>query len=194
MRGFKSGDFMSLFSSVFGRESAGKDAKSANGMSPEQPSPSPLLSPTTPFESPSQEEPASTFGIPHGIKGEDDVSETAETTSAEQAGVEGQAVAEGQKAEGSEGESSFPVAGSEEALRSLYRAPQFHVDRTEVVDATEIEIQAAIVVLQARSRRFGPPVEVSAYPFNAGVGWRQAALNFIRKNREEAAKGNPTWV
>jgi hypothetical protein len=73
-------------------------------------------------------------------------------------------------------------------------APGFHVAAIEVVEATELEILAAIVVLKARAQHFGPPKEVSALPFNPREGWRQAALAFIRSNQQERAKGNGTFI
>jgi hypothetical protein len=77
---------------------------------------------------------------------------------------------------------------------SCYVADGFRLAGVAVVEATNLEIEAAIVVLKARAKYFGPPLEVSAYPFRPDVGWRQAALNFIRKNREEAAKGHGVFI
>lgn len=89
-------------------------------------------------------------------------------------------------------------------IEDVFRAPIYPVQRTEVVPATELEIAAAIVVLKARTRALSKgdpegyqaylPLEVKAHPFRPGVGWRQAALNFIRMNREEEAKGNPISI
>jgi hypothetical protein len=72
----------------------------------------------------------------------------------------------------------------------LNETPRLPVERIIVTEATELDIQAAIVVLRARAVRYGLPIEVKAFPHNPKEGWKQAALSFIRKNREEAAKGN----
>lgn len=79
-------------------------------------------------------------------------------------------------------------------LKDDFVAPQFRKDRAVVVEASELEIAAAIVVLKKRSVHFGNPKEVDALPFNPREGWRQAALNFIRQNQSEAAKGHGTFI
>lgn len=79
-------------------------------------------------------------------------------------------------------------------LKDLFVKKTVPVDQVVVVEATELEIQAAIVILRARSVHYGLPVEVKACEANPSYGWRQAALNFIRKNREEAAKGRPIII
>lgn len=77
-----------------------------------------------------------------------------------------------------------------EELKQTFLAPRFTVERTEVVPATELEIAAAVVILKARAKHYGVPQHVTAYPFDPERGWRMAGLDFIRRNREEAAKGN----
>lgn len=89
-------------------------------------------------------------------------------------------------------------------IEEVFHAPAYAVERTEVVEATELEIQSAIVVLKARTRAMAGhdpegmeaylPQEVKAYPFRPAEGWRQAALNFIRLNREDTAAGRPNQI
>lgn len=73
-------------------------------------------------------------------------------------------------------------------------APQATLGAVTVVEATELDIAAAIVLLKARAVHFGNPKEVDAYPLRPDYAWRQAALNFIRQNQEQSAKGLPTLI
>lgn len=75
-----------------------------------------------------------------------------------------------------------------------FLAPGWLKGKVQVVEATEIEIAAAIVILKARSVHFPRPPQVEAYPFSPAYGWRQAALEFIRQNKENAAKGRPIVI
>lgn len=79
-------------------------------------------------------------------------------------------------------------------LQDVFAAPNTRVGSVVAVEATEMDIAAAVVVLKARAKHYGIPKEVAAYPFRPEYGWRQAALNFIRQNKEQEAKGLPIFV
>lgn len=78
------------------------------------------------------------------------------------------------------------------SLDDVFKGPRMPVLHVEVVEATELEIAAMIVLLKARSKHFPLPLEVQAFPHSPQKGWRMAALNAIRQNKVEQAKGRPT--